>query len=69
MGVTEDLERIALQERELVLPCLDAEIAWKLGAYLRALAHDRGLAVTIDIRRQRTLAGLFQGSASAAGRE
>jgi uncharacterized protein (UPF0303 family) len=51
MGVTEDLERIALQERELVLPRLDAEIAWKLGAYLRALADERGLAVTIDIRR------------------
>ena len=51
MGVTEDLERIALQERELVLPRLDAEIAWKLGAYLRALADERRLAVTIDIRR------------------
>jgi uncharacterized protein (UPF0303 family) len=51
MGFTDDLERIALQERELVLPRLDAEIAWKLGAHLRALAHERDLAVTIDIRR------------------
>jgi uncharacterized protein (UPF0303 family) len=51
MGLNEDLERIALQERELVLPRLDAEIVWQLGSHLRALAHERGLGVTIDIRR------------------
>jgi hypothetical protein len=28
--VCEDLERVALQERELVLPRLDAEVAWIL---------------------------------------
>jgi uncharacterized protein (UPF0303 family) len=51
MGYNEDLERIALQERELVLPHLNAQIAWELGSLLRAMAHERRLAVVIDIRR------------------
>jgi uncharacterized protein (UPF0303 family) len=51
MGLSEDLERIALQERELVLPHLDAQTAWDLGARLRAMAVERGLAVVIDVRR------------------
>ena len=51
MGLHEDLETIARQERELILPCLDASTAWKLGSHLRALAHERSLAVVIDIRR------------------
>jgi uncharacterized protein (UPF0303 family) len=51
MGLHEDLEIIARQERELVLPQLDAKTAWDLGARLRALAHERQLAVVIDIRR------------------
>ena len=45
MGLNEDLERIAAQERELVLPKLDAQIAWDLGVLLRTLAAERGLAV------------------------
>jgi uncharacterized protein (UPF0303 family) len=51
MGLTEDVERIAFQERELILPRLDAEIAWQLGTILRTLAADRSLPVVIDIRR------------------
>jgi uncharacterized protein (UPF0303 family) len=51
MGLSEDLDRIALQERELVLPRLDAQVAWELGSRLRAMAQERGLAVVIDIRR------------------
>ena len=51
MGRTEDLERIALQEKELALPRLDAETAWKLGSKLRAMAAERNLAVVIDVRR------------------
>ncbi len=31
MGMNEDLEQIALQEQELVLPRLDAQTAWELG--------------------------------------
>jgi uncharacterized protein (UPF0303 family) len=51
MGLSEDLERVALQERELVLPRFDAEVAWKLGIRLRTMAQDRGLALVIDVRR------------------
>lgn len=51
MGLTEDLEQIARQERELMLPRLDAQFAWDLGSRLRALAAERNLAVVIDVRR------------------
>jgi uncharacterized protein (UPF0303 family) len=51
MGLTEDLEQIAKQERELVLPRLDAQISWQLGSHLHALAAERHLAVVIDVRR------------------
>ena len=51
MGATKDLERIALQERELHLPRLDAQTAWELGSRLRTMAAERGLAVVIDVRR------------------
>lgn len=51
MGWNEDLERIALQERELVLPRLNAAMAWELGSRLRTMALERGLSVVIDIRR------------------
>ena len=40
-----------MQERELVLPRLDAQIAWELGSRLRAMAAERRLAVVIDVRR------------------
>jgi uncharacterized protein (UPF0303 family) len=51
MGLSEDLERVALQERDLQLPRLDAQIAWELGVRLRTMAVERGLAVVIDVRR------------------
>lgn len=51
MGLKEDLDGIALQERELVLPRLDADIAWQIGSKLRAIAAERQLAIVIDIRR------------------
>lgn len=51
MGAIEDMEKIALQERELVLPRLDAQTAWELGSRLRAMAAERSLAVVIDVRR------------------
>jgi len=50
MGVKEDLDRIALQERELVLPRLDADVAWQIGSKLRAMAEERRLAIVIDVR-------------------
>jgi uncharacterized protein (UPF0303 family) len=51
MGLSEDLERIALQEEELILPAFNAEMAWTLGLKLRAMAKERKLAVMIDVRR------------------
>jgi uncharacterized protein (UPF0303 family) len=51
MGLNEDLERIALQERELILPRLDAEIVWQIGSKLRALASERHLPIVIEVRR------------------
>ena len=51
MGLSEDLERVALQERELQFVRLDTRAAWELGSKLRTIAEDRGLAVVIDVRR------------------
>ena len=51
MGPNEDLKQIAVQERELVLPRLDASIGWELGSRMRAMASERKLAVVIDVRR------------------
>jgi uncharacterized protein (UPF0303 family) len=51
MGAKEDLEKIALQERELRLPRLDAQVAWELGSRIRALAVERGHSLVIDVRR------------------
>jgi uncharacterized protein (UPF0303 family) len=51
MGLSEDIERVALQERELKLVRLDTRIAWELGVRLRTMAEERGLSVVIDVRR------------------
>jgi uncharacterized protein (UPF0303 family) len=51
MGLNEDLQQIAVQERELTLTSFDEQTAWELGSRLRALAVERGLAVVIDVRR------------------
>ena len=51
MGLNEDLEQVALQERELRYAGFDAQSAWDLGVSLRNMAQDRGLAVVIDVRR------------------
>jgi uncharacterized protein (UPF0303 family) len=51
MSIADDLERIALQEKELRLPRLDAQFAWDLGSRLHALAKERKHEVVIDVRR------------------
>src|SRR5580658_10054306 len=51
MALSEDLEKIATQERELRLPRLDAQIAWDLGARIRTSAAERGLSLVVDVRR------------------
>lgn len=51
MSLQSDLQRIAFQERELTLPEFGADTAWDLGSHLRQMAHERKLAVVIDVRR------------------
>jgi uncharacterized protein (UPF0303 family) len=51
MTIEADLDRIAAQELALVLPRLDAEVAFELGTRLRSMALERGLKIVIDIRR------------------
>ena len=51
MGITEDLAAIAKQERELVLPGFNEEIAWALGSRLRDLAIAKKFSVVLDVRR------------------
>jgi uncharacterized protein (UPF0303 family) len=51
LKLTKDLEVIAKQERELVLPQFDEDIAWELGVRLREFALERRLPITIEVRR------------------
>jgi uncharacterized protein (UPF0303 family) len=51
MALKDDIERVALQERELEIPRLDAQTAWELGTRLRTMAQERGLSIVIDVRR------------------
>ena len=51
MGVSEDLERVGLQERELQLTRMDEQMAWEIGVRLRTMAEERGLAIVVDVRR------------------
>jgi uncharacterized protein (UPF0303 family) len=46
-----DLELIAMQERELVLPRFDEDVAWEIGSRIRELAVSRGLQIVIEVRR------------------
>ncbi|HZP07652.1 MAG TPA: heme-degrading domain-containing protein [Terracidiphilus sp.] len=51
MGLSEDIDRVALQERELRLRRLDTRTAWELGTLLKTMAEERGLGIVIDVRR------------------
>ena len=51
MEVTEDLERVSLQERELQLTRMDEQMAWEIGMRLRTLAEERSLPIVVDVRR------------------
>jgi uncharacterized protein (UPF0303 family) len=51
MEPSRDLEVIARQEGELILPRFDADAAWQLGVRLRELAFARRHAVAIEVRR------------------
>jgi uncharacterized protein (UPF0303 family) len=51
MALNDDLEQIARQERELLLPRFDALVAWNLGSRLRSMAVERKMTLVIDVRR------------------
>jgi uncharacterized protein (UPF0303 family) len=51
MGLEEDIDRVAEQERDLRLSQLDAHVAWELGTLIRKFAQERGLSVVVDVRR------------------
>jgi uncharacterized protein (UPF0303 family) len=50
MSTDQDLERIALQEKRLQFKHFDSQVAWALGAALKAAAEKRHVAVAIDIQ-------------------
>lgn len=49
MSFDKDLERIALQERELQFDSFSLETGWTLGSVLRGMAVERKLGVVIDV--------------------
>ena len=51
LPINDDLAKLALQEKALVLPHLDNDVAWRIGTTLRDLAIQRKCAVAIDVRR------------------
>ena len=51
LSIKDDLAKLAEQEKALVLPHFDNDIAWRIGTTLRDLAIQRKLAVAIDVRR------------------
>jgi uncharacterized protein (UPF0303 family) len=51
VGVNDDLNMIAEQERELVFTEFDENTAWQLGSRLRDLVLMRKLGAVIDVRR------------------
>jgi len=50
MIIDQDLEKIALQEKRLQFKHSDSEVAWAIGAALKAAAEKRHVAVAIDIQ-------------------
>ncbi|MCX8998250.1 heme-degrading domain-containing protein [Rhizobiaceae bacterium BDR2-2] len=50
MALTDDIARIAEQEKTLIFPSFDENAAFKLGTTLHALAIGNGWGLTIDIR-------------------
>jgi uncharacterized protein (UPF0303 family) len=51
MSLTQDIELIQRQEKQLQLPRFDNEIAWSLGNLIRDLAVSRNQNIVVDIRR------------------
>jgi len=53
MGIDQDLEKIALQEKRLQFERFDAQSAWDLGSLLKAAAESRQGSIVIDIQLHR----------------
>jgi uncharacterized protein (UPF0303 family) len=49
--LSEDIECVERQERELRLPRFDAQVAWDLGTRIKAMAEERNLSLVVDVRR------------------
>ena len=50
MNIDQELEKIALQEERLRFKHFDSEMAWALGAALKAAAEKQRVSVAIDIQ-------------------
>lgn len=50
MGIEQDIERMAEQERRLHFARFDNATAWELGNGLKTLCEARGVALTIEVR-------------------
>lgn len=50
MGSQSDLERVKRQERDLVLPAFDEDVAFRIGSAIRERALAEGMTLVIDIR-------------------
>jgi uncharacterized protein (UPF0303 family) len=59
MDLTQDIAKLAEQERRLVFTHFDGSTAWALGSALKVAAETRRVAVTIEIRVQRETVFFF----------
>ncbi len=50
LGIAEDIERLALQERRLQFTIFDARTAWKVGLALKAAGEARSAPIAVDIQ-------------------
>jgi uncharacterized protein (UPF0303 family) len=50
MDLNLDLEKVAFQERELIFPKFDFEIAWQIGARLHDIGITRRFPIVVDVR-------------------
>jgi uncharacterized protein (UPF0303 family) len=50
MAITDDIEHLLLQERELLFSVFDETTAFEIGSRLRSLALERSLPIVIDVR-------------------
>lgn len=50
MAITDDIERLLLQERALRFPAFDETTAFAIGSALRSIAHERSQPIVIDVR-------------------